>query len=98
PRTSTLFPYTTLFLSRTHDADIQFMGHAGPLKLHSRVNFKVVAINAKFRVAVVSGSGVNLAWRTAKNERHRAPCDSTKHWSDTQDRKSTRLNSSHGSI
>src|SRR2546422_8168189 len=83
PPRSTLFPYTTLF--RSWDAARQFMNSEIILEAFARRRLKgsaVAHINTARRRAGLAA----LMWATAEPFRRR------------RDRKSTRLNSSHGYI
>ena len=68
-----------------HDADVQFVCHAtGTLEFHPDVNFKLLAIENEFGIAVISLPRVDLARSASEDERDWWSTDAAENWCGTQ--------------
>src|SRR3546814_10484420 len=113
-RTDTLFPYTTLFRSRTvrddhHLAQVRLLREADVVRLRWRHPvLHDLMQNARFADTIGADQGIHIVWQWVVGlelqfERRDIPADIVKLESKVehrgrlalQDRKSTRLNSSH---
>src|SRR3712207_9024048 len=88
PPRSTLFPYTTLFRSRRGEDSVS--------RSRKPSVFQVGKIRDDGRTVVISGWGLGLC--AAACACHRHPSAGHLAIAEDQDRKSTRLNSSHANI
>src|SRR3712207_9187463 len=95
PPRSTLFPYTTLFRSRTVYLKREDLAHTGAHKINNAIGQALLTARmGKRRVIAETGAGQHGVAAATVAARHGMECVVYM----GRDRKSTRLNSSHANI
>src|SRR5207253_11417383 len=93
----TLFPYTTLFRSALHAGRLKDQGKIEPahISMLKRNNVRAALECARLSRDLLGGNGIMDEYPIM---RHMCNLETVKTYEGTEDRKSTRLNSSHVAI